>query len=464
MKTTFKQRLAVLAVAVSCLAAAPAWSKEFHGYEGGAREALGDNFDTWSKFYGNHERAYVRVGRVANTPANYLRNWNRIALDATGLDHSPVAPGDTRVFGEQLGPTRSSRAMGIIHVAMFDALNAIDNKFESYTGLEPVKKATSRRAAIAQAAYETLVALFPSQKATFDQQLWLDLDQLPNNKQKARGIELGKKAAAAILALRANDGSEVSEQRLITEGGTFVPNPNPGFWRQDPISRVPVALGVAWGSVKPFVMTSGSQFRLPPPPALNSPEYTAAYNEVKQLGGDGTTTPTIRTQDQTEAGIYWAYDGVPSLCAPPRLYNQIAIKIANIKHTNNALKLARLLALVNLSMADAGIASWDSKWFYQYWRPVGGIREGDTDNNPNTVQDATYSPLGGQATNLTGPDFTPPFPAYPSGHATFGGALFQTLRNFYGTDNIRFTFVSDELNGINKDNEGNVRPLKPRTF
>jgi len=347
---------------------------------------------------------------------------------------------------------------------MFDALNAIDNKYESYTGLEPVKKATNRRAAIAQAAHDTLVALYPSQKATFDKQLWMDLDQLPNNKQKARGIELGKQAAAAILALRTNDGSQVPEQRLITAGGTFVPNPNPGYWRQDPISKVPVALGTRWGEVKPFVMTSGSQFRLPPPPALNSPEYTEAYNEVKALGGDGTNTPTIRNQDQTEAGIFWAYDGVPSLCAPPRLYNQITIKIATDKHTNNALKLARLLALVNLSLADAGISSWDSKWFYQYWRPVGGIREGDTDNNPNTAPDAAFSPLGGQATNLTGPDFTPPFPAYPSGHATFGGALFQTLRNFYGTDRIPFTFVSDEFNGVNKDNQGNVRPLKPRSF
>ena len=131
-----------------------------------------------------------------------------------------------------------------------------------------------------------------------------------------------------------------------------------------------------------------------------------------------------------------------------------------------------MLALVNVAMAEAGIAAWDSKYFYNYWRPVTGIREADAgtgpsglgDNNPATAGDATYSPLGAPASNLTGPNFTPPFPAYPSGHATFGGALFQTLRNIYGTDNIAFTFMSDEFNGETLDNEGNPRPLLPRSF
>ncbi|HVH04691.1 MAG TPA: vanadium-dependent haloperoxidase, partial [Myxococcota bacterium] len=128
-------------------------------------------------------------------------------------------------------------------------------------------------------------------------------------------------------------------------------------------------------------------------------------------------------------------------------------------------------ALVNTAMADAGIASWESKYFYQFWRPVTGIRESDGggptglgDGNPSTLGDPDFSPLGAPASNLQGPNFTPPFPAYPSGHATFGGALFETLRNFYGTDRIPFTFVSDELNGVTRDNAGNVRPLKPRSF
>ena len=164
-----------------------------------------------------------------------------------------------------------------------------------------------------------------------------------------------------------------------------------------------------------------------------------------------------RTAEQTQIGIYWAYDGTPSLCAPPRLYNQITMRIAHKMGTDNdVVELARLLALVNVAMADAGIAVWESKYYYQYWRPVTGIREADEntgpsklgDSNPATVGDPTYSPLGAPASNLMGPNFTPPFPAYPSGHAGFGGALFEMLRNFYRTDRIPFTFVSDEFNGV----------------
>jgi hypothetical protein len=134
--------------------------------------------------------------------------------------------------------------------------------------------------------------------------------------------------------------------------------------------------------------------------------------------------------------------------------------------------LARLLALVNTAMSDAGIAIWESKFHYNFWRPVGGIREADEgtgptgagDGNPETQGDVNFMPLGAPASNLTGPNFTPPFPAYPSGHAGFGGALFQVLRRFYGTDNIRFTFVSDEFNGVTTGNDGVARQLIPRTF
>jgi len=131
-----------------------------------------------------------------------------------------------------------------------------------------------------------------------------------------------------------------------------------------------------------------------------------------------------------------------------------------------------LLALVNVAMADAGMCSWESKYNFDLWRPITGIREADPgtgptglgDGNPDTHGDTNFHPLGAPASNLQGPNFTPPFPAYPSGHATFGGAIFQTLRRFYGTDQIGFTFVSDEFNGVTRDNAGNVRPYIPRTF
>ena len=148
------------------------------------------------------------------------------------------------------------------------------------------------------------------------------------------------------------------------------------------------------------------------------------------------------------------------------------MQIAEQRNTNNVEDLARLLALVNTAMADAGIASWESKFYYGFWRPVTGIRESDGgtgpsglgDGNPETVGDPTFTPFGGQASNLTGPNFTPPFPSHPSGHATFGGALFQTLRNFYHTDHIAFTFVSDEFNGVTADNQGKFAATTPAQF
>jgi len=406
------------------------------------------------------------------TLGSVVERWNAIAIDATGLDHTPVAEGEARVFGEQLGPARSARAEAIIHIAMFEAVNAIDGQYASYIGLAPVKKPNkiSARAALAQAAHDTLVKLFPSQARSFDDELAHELSGINDNSAKAHGVTLGKRAAKAILALRSNDGSNHMEPLIGTE---YIPGNGPGIWRQDPVSRIPIALGALWKNVTPFVIQSASQFRAPVPPALSSAAYAAAYNEVKALGGDGLPggTPTQRTEEQSFIGVYWAYDGTPSLCAPPRLYNQVTLTIAKQKGTKG-LQLARLLALVNVGMADAALAAWDSKYFYQLWRPVTGIREADPgtgptgagDNNPGTTGDVNFTPFGAPASNLGGPDFTPPFPAYPSGHATFGGLLFEVLRNYYGTDTIPFTFVSDEWNGETRDSDGNIRPKRPRSF
>jgi hypothetical protein len=399
---------------------------------------------------------------------SWVRHWNHIAIDASGLDHTAVAPGETRVFGEQYGPGRASRAMAIVHIAIFDAVNAIAGGYQSYTGIAPAPAGTAMKAAIAQAAHDTLAALFPSQKERFDGLLAEDLHKVADGPAKLDGIDLGRRAAAAILALRANDGSDHPEPRVGIEYPT---SDEPGRWREDPISVIPVALGARWQEVTPFVMDSASQFRTPPPPGIDSAEYAAAFEEVLRLGGDGVTTPTDRTEEQTVIGLYWAYDGTPSLCAPPRLYNQIAVLISD-HMDSDIVELARLLALVNVAMADAGIAVWESKYYYDYWRPVTGVREADEgtgptgagDGNPDTAGDPTFSPLGAPASNLSEPNFTPPFPAYPSGHAGFGGALFQTLRRFYGRDDIGFTFISDEFNGQTRDNEGAVRPLIPRSF
>ena len=436
-----------------------AWSA---GFPGGVHDALGP-------FYSAKPQVNDSATRLTHHgPGSTVSHWNETAIKASGLDHTPVAAGENRVFGEQFGPTRASRAMAIVHIAIFEAVNAIAGGYQSYAGLAAATPGTSMDAAIAQAAHDTLAALFPSQKTSFDQQLARDLDGLRGGRPKELGIALGQRAAAAILVLRADDGSERAEPRV---GIDFLTGDQPGDWRQDPISQSPIALGAYWNQVQPFVLQSADQFRAPPPPALDSIDYATAFDEVKAVGGDGVVTPTMRSLEQTQIGIFWAYDGTPSLCAPPRLYNQIAAQIAD-QMGSDVVELARLLALVNTAMADAGIAIWESKYYYEFWRPVTGIRESDTgtgptgagDGNAMTVGDMTFMPLGAPASNLTGPNFTPPFPAYPSGHAGFGGALFHILRSCYERDDVAFTLVSDEFNGVTLDHDGNVRPLIARSF
>ena len=173
-----------------------------------------------------------------------------------------------------------------------------------------------------------------------------DLAAVQNDRQRANGIDLGRRVAAALLAMRVGDGSEVPEPHV---GVDYFPSDLAGHWRQDPISLIPLALGAHWGDCRPFVLKSASQFRCPPPPAMTSDAYTVAYYEVKNLGGDSFHTPTQRTAEQTFIGTFWGYDGTPSLCAPPRLYNQITVQIAD--RSTPALQpveLARLLALMNV--------------------------------------------------------------------------------------------------------------------
>jgi hypothetical protein len=413
-----------------------------------------------------HRSEVVTLQRAAASEA--VHRWNQAALDATGLDHTPVAPGENRVFGEQFGPGRASRAMAIVHIAIFDAIDAVTGQYQSFTGVRASQQSVSLRAAVGQAAHDTLASLYPSQKPTFDAALADELARVSSAQQKTSGIALGRQVATAVLASRIDDGAELPELRV---GINYFTSNLPGHWRQDPLSLIPLALGAHWGVCKPFVILSGTQFRAPAPPRLTSTAYAAAYQEAKNLGGDGVITPTQRTAEQTFIGTFWAYDGTPSLCAPPRLYNQIAMKIGDQTRLS-PVELARLLALVNAAMADAAISCWESKYHYDLWRPITGIRESDAgtgptglgDGNAATVGDPTFTPLGAPASNLNGPNFTPPFPSYPSGHAAIGGALFQIIRRFYGTDNIAFTFVSDEFNGVTKDRNGNVRPYMPRYF
>ncbi len=382
-----------------------------------------------------------------------LTSWNQIALDAVWRDATPPAPGEKRVTGEQGGPTRASRALAIVHIAIYDAVQSIAGVYEPYTAM-PNDSHASMGAAIAVAAHDTLAQLFPSQKADFDLALKHDLSANTASTKKA-GIARGALAAANILALRQTDGSDVPEPKYTD---MKLPTGR-GQWAPDVLSKAPVALGGYWMNVEPFALNATNQFRAAPPLALDSAAFRAQVQDTKDFGGDGVSTPTLRTEDETRIGIYFGYDGAPQIGTPPRLYNMITMQVAKDRGLlTKPSELSRVLAAVNVAMADAGMAAWDSKYFYNLWRPTNAIRAGAKAGSP----DEDWTALGAMESNTTSPDFTPPFPAYPSGHATFGGALFQVLRRLVGDGS--FTFVSDEYNGTTTGHDGKPRPRLPRKF
>jgi hypothetical protein len=386
--------------------------------------------------------------------------WNAIAIEAAKRDHAIGAP------GLQFGPTRTSRAIAIVQSAVFDAVNSIDPEYTPYLIQLPAPRSTSIDAAVAEAAHDTLVSLYPYQKPYFDSQLVQSLRGI-SLIPAIEGVAVGAIVAQWTLFVRSNDGSQVD---AAGQPVNYTYGQQPGQWRADPLHPNATPLTPDWGGVKPFVIQSATQFRAPPPPALTSQAYADAYMEVKSLGAKDSTT---RTDEQTDIGIFWGYDAQPGLCAPIRFYNQIGEVIATQQH-NTEIQNARFFALINFAMADAAITVWNDKYQYDLWRPVGAIRENDPGTGPTGLGsgnpflvgqgDPTWQPFGAPADNGNGSNFTPPFPSYTSGHAGIGGAIFKMMENFYQTDNIHFTIVSDEFNTITVDQNGIPRPLLPRSY
>jgi hypothetical protein len=404
--------------------------------------------------------------------------WNDVALEANRVSH-------TNGKNEQTGPALSPRALAIVHLAMYDALagvvNAPANLPPYLPGLPAPAAGASEDAAVAAAAHATLSKLFPSQKAYFDlkhAQAGLGGTGL------TEGHQFGLAVAQIMLADRKDDPNASDDGHASSMArGAHRPDPdNPDQGYHAPFYGA---------KSKCFAVTARHELDDPPRPAdpgaPDDPAYISALREVHGQGIApelmGTLPPGLnpRTANQTLRGIYWGYDGALGLGTPPRLYNQIVRKVAD-DQANTREQNARLFALVNVAMADAGILAWDQKYIHDLWRPVVGIREHDQTSGPTGVGndaidndcDPNWLPLGAPRTNSTGnKNFTPPFPAYPSGHATFGAAAFHITRLFYGVaigdrnqddlfDNLEF--VSDELNGVNKDNKGTVRPRHVRNF
>ncbi len=408
--------------------------------------------------------------RCLLSTTDVVMEWNAVAIEAAKRDYAIGAP------GLQFGPTRTSRVLAIESIAVFDAVNAIDRSCAPFLVTDVHASAgASIEAAAAQAAYDTLSALYPHslypdlKPSLLDPTLAADLARIAPGPAR-QGIAVGHAVAQEVLADRANDGSQID---AVGQPNTYVYGDLPGQWRADPLHSDFEPLTPDWGKVTPFAVRSARQFGAPPPPSITSKEYADAFEEVKAIGGDGVHTPTIRTPEQTIIGLFWGYDVQPGLCAPIRFYNQIA-EVLSKQEGLTEIQNARFFALINVALADAGITVWNDKFRYNFWRPITAIRENDPGTGPTGLGsgnpylvgqgDPTWQPLGAPADNHNGTNFTPPFPSYVSGHAGFGGAVFEMMKDYFGTDNIHFTVVSDEFNTITIDQNGQPRPLIPRSF
>jgi hypothetical protein len=346
----------------------------------------------------------------AAAAADPVLAWNEVLLDAVRADRTP--------------PPAAARDMAIVHIAIDDAVNAIDPTHASYASRTKARGNASAPAAVAAAAHRTLVALFPAQSATFDAALAASLAGIPDGQFERKGVEVGRASADKILAARRDDGSaDVVIYQRGTEPGDWQPTP-PAFQQQPALPR--------WPGVTPFAIEDAAQFRPDGPPALTSGEYARAFDEVKALGSRDSTA---RTPEQTTIAMFWA-DGAGT-ATPPGHWNEIAQDVATARQ-NSLSQNARLFALLNIALADAGISCWDCKYDFDFWRPVTGIRAADSDGNPATVADPAWTPLL----------VTPPFPAYTSGHSTFSSAAAAVLGRFFGTDRVSFTTTDDDTPGI----------------
>jgi hypothetical protein len=353
------------------------------------------------------------------THGDMIIAWNDIMLAAI------------RATKDTLG--LSTRTMAMVQAAMYDAVNDIDRFGSVYKIDVKAPPEASPLAASAEAAYTVLSDLIPQESSLYKAALAVSLAAVPDGRARHEGIIVGAKVGAGILAWRANDGSSTQVP--------YVPGTAPGQWRPTP-PDYSVAWGPEWGQVTPFAIPSAAQFLPPPPPPLNSPEYAAALNQVESIGALDSTT---RTPAETQIADFWAYD-VAGMGPPPVLYNQITQDVAMQQH-NTLDQDARLFALADVAMGDAGIVAWDAKYTYNLWRPITAIQNANQDGNPATVADPSWTPLGSPGDGVRA-NFTPNFPSYVSGHATFGGALFTILADFYGTDNVTFTIGSDEEPGV----------------
>jgi len=353
----------------------------------------------------------VEAPDKAPPPGDMVIVWNEATLQAIKTDKTP--------------PPKAARNLAMVHAAIYDAVNSIQRTHKPYRIDARPPTSTSADAAVAVAAHRVLLDLYPKQAPSLNALLKQSLLGLPSNDAKSDGVSLGQFIAEKMLDWRAEDGSN--------RKADYEPPSGPGLWSPTLPDFTP-ALFPQWSKVPCFAMRSSDQFRPKGPPALNSEAYTAAYLEVKKLGAVDSKE---RTKEQTEIARFWA-DGTGTV-TPPGHWNRVAQSVAQARG-NTLADNARLFALLNIAMADAGISCWDCKYKYNLWRPVQAIREADADGNNDTLTDRQWVPLL----------VTPPFPAYTSGHSSFSAAAATVLARFFGTDEVRFDTTSDGLPNVTR--------------
>jgi len=340
----------------------------------------------------------LRVTPTAQA-ADPVTEWNQHAVALT-LASPPAVPA-------ALSPVQQTRVMAIAQVAVHDAVNGITREYATYLSPGPAPENASPEAAAVAAAHHALRGLFAGQAASLDARYADSLASRGLSEYDA-GIEYGRRAAAAILAARADDLSAQAQYPYSAPGAGL-----PGVWA--PVSAAPGAQALlpGWGNVTPFVMRSGSQFRPDPPPALDSEQYAKDYNEIKLIGASDSPA---RTPEQTQIAQFW-------LASPTAIWNPVLRQVAATRDLGLSAR-ARAFALFYLAASDASVACWEAKYFYNFWRPQAAIRGGDSDGNGLTAGDAAWLPLHP----------TPRHPEYPSGHTANSSAMAAALALLFGDD------------------------------
>ncbi|KAI3093355.1 hypothetical protein CBS147333_10100 [Penicillium roqueforti] len=430
--------------------------------------------------------------------SNYILYWNYVGLELNRLTHS--------VTGPQNGPPISARALGILHLAIHDAYFTIKpgKGFTTYlnAGLPAAQSANDPKAAVAGAAITVLEKLYTQPRAEVSHNATDQLRQLlkqwvdgfPGLDTLAPSYRFGVSVGNGIL-----DSLDIKPNEPGADQGQYRPQAGRFRFKDDPTN--PVKL-VPVNPNQPDVKRAVRQYHAPfygittkrfavhddhivaDPPVKDGKistsdeeaEFSDAFQEVIHLGGAPELHSTCRQPNETLGAYFWAYDGANLIGTPPRFYNSILRTLAWTKKRdgptdeNTNAEFARLFALANVAMADAGILCWREKYYHEFLRPISAVRE----ESVQPMVDRFWRALGAPSTNTDRISFTPPFPAYPSGHATFGAAAFQIVRLFYksigvanfeadGPDDLDFDIVSDELDGVSRDLQQTYDQTQPIT-